>query len=519
MGKKKSVVLMVLLTIIIVALCAITAFPAFPVPGTVEKWNPAVLQFDLGADLGGGYYAYYYPEGVISETEYTDNLSALEEAANAAEGAEKTKAEEEVTEYVNSYLQHGGLYLSTDTDDNIVLDGEVTEEFQNAFNGAKDAIVARFNAKSYSDYTVTIVDDYALRIELPKSAYDANNTLVNGASAALTNFANTGDITLKVGGEVVDELDSEDAQVSDLIKSVNVATKYKTSYLSFQFTKAGKAMLERVKSTLSDTSAASSNSSSSSTETTTLDIVIGDETVVSLYSDQFTDGNEGRVMFVDQEYKEYLQTIEILIESAMEKGGFDVSMQLSAIRSFEPVYGANVFTLLLIALGVFLIAILVLPVVTMGRFGVVSGYATLSYFIITLLCFAFISGGVFEITLGSVLVFAAGLILMNALQYYIYNAIKTEFALGKTVVSSVKGGYKKTLFGIVDIYAVLVLASLAFLVGVGGLHTLALQMLICVITAAFNNLLWARGINFTFLSASKDKYKYFRFVREDDDDE
>ena len=518
MGKKKSVVLMVLLTILIALLCAITAFPAFPLPGRVDKWNPAVLQFDLGADLGGGYYAYYYPEGVISETEYTDNLSALEEAAEAAEGAEKTKAEEEVTEYVNSYLQHGGLYLSTDTEDNILLDGEVTEEFEAAFNGAKDAIVARFNAKNYSDYTVMVVDDYALRIELPKSAYDPNNTLVNGASAALTYFANTGDITLKVGGEVVDELEDESAQVSNLIKSVNVATKYKTSYLSVKFTAEGKEMLERVKGTLSTTSEANSNSSSGSS-TTTLDIVIGDETVVSLYKDQFTDSNEGRAMFVDQEYKEYLQTIEILINSAMEKGGYEVGFALSAIRSFEPVYGANVYTLLLIALGLFLLAILVVPVVKMGRFGIVSGYATLSYFLVTLLCFAFISGGVFEITLGSVLVFVAGLILTNALQYYIYNAIKTEFAYGKTVVSSVKGGYKKTLFGIIDIYAVLILAALAFLIGAGGLHTLALQMLVCVITAAFNNLLWARAINFTFLSASKDKYKYFRFVREDEDDE
>ena len=54
MGKKKSVVLMVLLTIVIVALCLITAFPAFAVPGTVKKWNPAVKQYDFGADLSGG---------------------------------------------------------------------------------------------------------------------------------------------------------------------------------------------------------------------------------------------------------------------------------------------------------------------------------------------------------------------------------------------------------------------------------------------------------------------------------
>ena len=71
----------------------------------------------------------------------------------------------------------------------------------------------------------------------------------------------------------------------------------------------------------------------------------------------------------------------------------------------------------------------------------------------------------------------------------------------------------------VDLYAVLLLGALALLIGVAGVHTLALQALIVVITCAFINLLWARAINFTYLSASKNKYKYFRFAREDDDDE
>ena len=70
-----------------------------------------------------------------------------------------------------------------------------------------------------------------------------------------------------------------------------------------------------------------------------------------------------------------------------------------------------------------------------------------------------------------------------------------------------------------DIYAVLLLAALSALIGVGGMYTFAVQAIICVVTGAFCNLLWARAINFTFLSASQDKYKYFRFVREDDDDE
>ena len=57
------------------------------------------------------------------------------------------------------------------------------------------------------------------------------------------------------------------------------------------------------------------------------------------------------------------------------------------------------------------------------------------------------------------------------------------------------------------------------IIAAAGMQTLAFQALICIIAAAFNNLAWARIINFTFLSASKNKFKYFRFVREDDDDE
>ena len=172
-----------------------------------------------------------------------------------------------------------------------------------------------------------------------------------------------------------------------------------------------------------------------------------------------------------------------------------------------------------IALAIVIVAILVGLVVKMGRYGVVGVYSSLSYFIITALCFAFISGGVFVVSLGSVLVFLAGLVLINVLHYHVYNAIKKEFDLGKTVESSVKGGFNKTIWGIVDIYAVLLLGALALFVGAAGFVTLAQQALICIVAGAFCNLLWTRAINFTFLSASKNKYKYFRFVREDDDDE
>jgi hypothetical protein len=307
------------------------------------------------------------------------------------------------------------------------------------------------------------------------------------------------------------------AKASDLIKSVSVATRYKQAYLKINLTSQGKEMIAAVKDELS---AAPTTSSEDTSSLTKLDIYVGETALVSVYSENVVSNGELRVLAVDGVYKDYVETAEILLTSALEmEEELDVTFTVGSVATFEAVSGENTLTFVYIALSVLLVALIAVGVVRHGRFGVMSAYASISYLIIVAMCFAFIDKAVFEITLGSVLVFAAGLILVNVVQAIVYNAIKKEFSLGKTVESSVKGGNKKVLFNIVDIYAVLLLASLTALIGVAGLHTLALQMIICVVTGAFCNLLWARALNYTFLSASKDKYKYFRFVREDDEDD
>ena len=243
MGKKKSVVLMTLLTIVIAVLCFITAFPSFVIPGTAKKWNPAVKQYDLSTDLGGGYYVYYYPEGVIPASEYESDLAALTEAAESAEaGEEQEEAQNELDEYKNAYAQIAGsnLYFSTDDAlDIVVQDGEAwkaTPNFQTAFDNAVAVITNRYQAKAYADYRVSVVDGYAIRVELPRS----ENT--EKASAVLTSFAKMGAFSLQKNGEVIDELKDSEASASDLIKKMSVKTMSmgKVAYLEIQFTKSFK---------------------------------------------------------------------------------------------------------------------------------------------------------------------------------------------------------------------------------------------------------------------------------------
>ena len=231
MGKKKSIVLMVLLTIVIVVLSAITVVPSFAVPGTVKKWNPVVNQYDLGSELGGAYYTYYYPEGIISEIEYKNEYDAIED-------------EEERAEYAASYVQHKGLYLSTDADYGIFNEDNsaISDDFEKEFKAATDEIVARYAKKGYSDYSVTVVDDYALRVQLPASETTEENSAFQNAYYVLGSFMETSELEIKLGDSVVDE--RADYEVNEIIKSFAAKSKNGVGYIEVRFTSVGKEMIE-----------------------------------------------------------------------------------------------------------------------------------------------------------------------------------------------------------------------------------------------------------------------------------
>ena len=495
MGKKKSIVLMVLLTIVIVVLSAITVVPSFAVPGTVKKWNPVVNQYDLGSELGGAYYTYYYPEGIISEIEYKNEYDAIED-------------EEERAEYAASYVQHKGLYLSTDADYGIFNEDNsaISDDFDKEFKAVTNEIIARYAKKGFSDYCVTVVDDYALRVQIPASEKTEENSAFQNAYYVLGSFMETDELELMLGETVIEE--RAEYEVNEIIKSFAAKSQNGVGYVEIRFTSVGKEMIEEYRKASSEDK---------------LKIMIGDQTVMEIDAEQHvTTRNVVKYYMAYETEMTHVKTMAILLNSLLENGGFDVAFKSVAstdVREVEAATGDNTLTLLYIALAIAIVGMIAWAIVKMGGFGISNAYATVSYFIVVAMFYAFVTGGVFEITLGSILVFLIGLALVNVLNIQIFDAIREELALGKTVESSVKGGYKHTIWNVVDVYAVALLASLALLIGVAGMYTLALQAIICVCTAAFCNLLWTRVINVMLLSASKDKYKYFRFARNEEDDD
>lgn len=493
MGKKKSVVLMVIITIVLVALTVFAVVPSFwfPWDNGLKGWNGVTSFVDYGSDFNGGYYAYYYPEGVKSEAQYKNDYEG--------------KKDEDKQEFADSYLRHKGLYISNSEDFGMVKGGAISADFRETMLAARDVMSQRFAAKGYSSFRVSVVDDFALKVELPAS--EANY------EATFDAFSNFGAVTMKLGETVLDELSGKDVNIRDYITGFSVGTQYAYNYLQVSFTAEGRELMGAKKESLSASSAQDS--------ATTLYICVGDENIVPVYSDNILSDNSVKCAYLDSANKSQLDTIAILLNSALEFGELDVTFGevTSEVRVAESIYGNGGETAILLILAAITLASIIVSIVKYRKFGVISAYMTLSYLVVTTLCFAFISGGVFEFTLGTAIMYVLGLALMNVLHGVTYKAIQKEFELGKTVDSSVSMGYKKTLMLNVDIYVLLVLASIALYIATGGVAILASQALICFIAAAFCNLLWGRFINYLYLACQKNKYAYFGFVREDDDDE
>jgi hypothetical protein len=351
---------------------------------------------------------------------------------------------------------------------------------------------------------VAVVDDYAIRVELPASE-------VNYMSAFQI-YANVGEFELKKGGEVLKELD--DADIKDYVKSFKVSTKYgQVVYVEMKLTKAGRDLFKGLRSELTASTATGDSA-------TTVDVTLGGETILQVYSDFISD--DGEVMAgYKMEYLDVFQTWGIVLNSALEDGYSEISfMNVSSdtIRTFEPVYGENALTLLYIALGVILVLAIALPIVFYRGYGVSCMYSTLSYLSVVAICFAFISKTAFEVSVGSVIIFLLGLILVNYFNVRLYNECKAGIER-RTPESAMAAAHKSLLGEMIDTYAILLIGALIFLTAIGGVYTMALQALICLVTAAFCSLLWGRLINYLYMSATKDKYKYFHFERKEVEDD
>lgn len=488
MGKVKSVICLILMTILIAGLCLVCTL-SFEMPNSNNYYNSVLSMMDKDAGLGnvlidgdhtvgGAYTAVYYPEGVISSEEYTKNLGAFTDEQEKKDYEDRYQASEE-----------GSVYFERE----IVLDeeGKVSESFSASFGKAVASMKERFGLSRIDGLEMKVADGYTIRVTVP--------AMESAAFFLLDAFSYTGEFTVSYGSELHTATKimprTEKETINDYIKGSHSQTVNGTSYVVIDFTEKGRQALY-------DASASS----------TTVFFQVGENQVIGLtVSEQINEPT----LYISGYYTDATASaVSILINDALNGESTDLSFTVGGVYRADGYFGGSALTALYIAFGVCFVLMAAFFFIRYHLLGFAHLYAFLIYLIAMVLClyyipFLYLSVGVFI----AVMLVGALLSVSNAIAY---EYARKEYALGKTMTSSVKTGYKKCFWHIFDLHiALAVFGFLVYFIAVTELSTFGFVLGLGTVfaglcTLAVNRFCWA-----IMMELGKDKGKFCNFKREE----
>ncbi len=509
MGKIKSAIVLTLISLIIAVLCFVCFVP-FPV-GWVENegesgnapfkfFNPIINWTEKSSDFGayqfgdeasyfgGGYSVVMYPEGVISAKEYRDNGET-----------------EDGKEYV-AYAD-GAVYLDKET----VCDGgeAPSEEFKEAFAAQLKCLKKRFESLHCEGISIEVKDGYTVSVSLPAS--------LDASIAAFLYFSYMGEPTVLYGtsqdasaaNQIIPETGSKQKPASDYIKGASVRNNLGTAYVEVDFTDLG---LELLSSATADAAGSSGY----------LFIQVGGEQVIGLsISEQIHDD-----LYISGTYtSDSAAIVANTIDTALDLTGVEFGMSCGEVVRLQAGFaGLKIGSFELSALSLVYIVIGLL-FVAMSVFFLVRYHALGFAHILTYLLFTVVMVLIFwaipiPVGLGTILAFVLSSLLLGVSDAVAYEYARKEFALGKTIVSSVKTGYKKSFWHVFDLHIVLLaIALLVYLIALGEFSVFGLALTFGVALSGLGSLGLNRFLWYVTMGLSGNPGKFCHFKREEVEDD
>lgn len=498
MSKLKSAIITALFVAAVVVL-ALFATISCMVPGTngVKKYNSFISSISLGSELTGNAYATLYPAGVISSADY-------ELVAGDADNTQKD-------EYESKYVQRGGLYVDKDkltTEDN-------EKEFKQSVANDAKILSERFGQKGYSSYSVAVVDDFAIRVTVPTGFTYAAYTGANTAdrSDALSSVAHTiqylmldDKLTLRDGTDydtsnsiLINVLDD----VSDYFKSVSAYAVAGNYAVKLQLTDDGFDKLNAAL-TAGDGTAYFFIGKTNLNLTMTMGEELTEKTMYYSATKTYT-----------EDYAIVLDSVVNgnLLANAYNSDGANSDTNIVATDS---VYGKSAAIFMMCVVLLAIVGAIAFSVVKYKMLGLVNALMVVIYALV-IVCATMLIG--IQVTVAGMFTAILGLALMCFTNFRVFEAVRAECATGKIINSCVKSSYKKSLITFIDLYVVLLVASLMLtLIGVGEVAACGFIFFIATIASYvlywFTRLMW-----FITSGMAKDKFKFCGFDKGGFDDE
>ncbi|MBQ9513771.1 MAG: hypothetical protein IJR66_02155 [Clostridia bacterium] len=235
-----------------------------------------------------------------------------------------------------------------------------------------------------------------------------------------------------------------------------------------------------------------------------ISITMGDNTLLSGSSAISADYFQKKTLYLQSTTETGAKQLAMQIRT----GGLAYKYELSEKSTISSPYGENNQTIAVIVLSVFIVAIVVALFVMFKGFGLTALYSIVSYILIHVgLIIAvpnviFSASGLIALTL-SLIVTADGL-------YIIFKRINEESNLGKTLKASVKTGYKRSLFPILNTDIMLfVVAILSLIVPYAPIKSFAAVLAIGSIASLVSTLLLSRLFTTLITLSVKQPEKFF----------
>lgn len=501
MGKVKSAIITTLLVAAILVLSFFALF-SWQVPGSqgVDRYNSFLSNVHLGGNLTGEASAVLYPEGVISSAEFERGKPAKTEDESQAD------FDDRYAKYVDKYEPAGSLYL----DKEIIEDKEAFRA--DVLNDAQ-VISRRYSEKAYTGYSVSVQDEYTIRVTVPTGftyaeykEYDSSSRseATGKIERAIAVLAYDGELSLRnseVGNSVYDNiLTPISAEMSDYFTSFKSYSAGGSFAVKVNLTKDGRESFKTISNTVS------SNAESDKT----IGFYIGENQLLSLTVDGQIDSGS----FFIQSEAAYSQDYAIVLDSVIH--GRTVKLNYSSTQS-EIVYaGAALGELSVLLLGIsaliILLAAVIYSVVRYKKLGLVNTLTIAIFALVIIIALMLLE---IQLTVAGFITAALGLSLLCASNFVLFEAVRRQTRTGKTINASVKAGYKSVFTGILEMHVVLAVASLLMtLVGIGELA--ACGFIFFISTLASYLLYWfTRFMWYVLSSPVKNKFGFCGFAREE----
>lgn len=388
------------------------------------------------------------------------------------------------TKQFNSLLSNIGKGIDISGGYYVVLTPEGTsgETTQEDLDAAMVILRQRLDDKGYTEAVITVQDGNKVRVEIPQIDDDGTVLEVIGQTGNLTFQDSTGKEWLNGEEHIKSAYVSADRENGGYLVVLNLTDKGVSKFA--QATTAVKDMSD-----------------------TKLYIYLGDSLVSSPTVSETINSNQATITG----YTDYEEALSIA--SVIDSGRLPINYTVSESRAISSKLGENAINSSVIAGAVGLAIVFILLLVLYKGMGLAADLSLVIYVLLYIIFLTIVPG--VQLTLPGI----AGILLSIGMavdaNIVIFERIKEEFNMGKTVRASIKQGYRRAFVTVFDSNITTIFAAIVlWILCPGTIKGFAITLLIGIVLSLFCGVLVTRWLIELFLPVTSDEQKFLKLKRE-----